>query len=161
MIPVVGWEYWLPLWVFSPVLVFVAFSDFRAMRISNKFSLVGVILFGFFVPFLGFDDSLNRAMIALVCFALCLPQFALGWIGGGDVKFLPVSLLFIPPSSIGSYLFVFGGVLALSLAALLMARRFIPQNAAGPVALASSSGFPMGIPIGVSPVVLGILSQTA
>lgn len=149
-----SWQAWLPLWMFSPVLAAIAWSDFSRMRIPNTFGLAGLAIFLPALFYLEFDETLLRVMAAAICFAICFGLFAVGWLGGGDAKILPVMFLMVPPSVVSTYLLLLSASMALGLAAMPIVRRIMTRSKAGFESVARTREFPMGIAIGLSGLVL-------
>lgn len=78
--------------VFFGLLVIAAIKDVRTMTIPNSISLVMVALYPGFVAVAGID-WLDGLLAGAVVFAVGLVLFALGWLGGGDVKLLAATSL--------------------------------------------------------------------
>ncbi len=122
-----------------------AWTDMKDMRIPNLLVLGGLVLFLLVAPFLGWDDVLWRLTLALPTFAVCFGLFALHLVGGGDAKFFPVMVLFLPPSQFTTFLLCFSGGLALALALLAIGRRLPGSDASGWRALRERKRFPMAV----------------
>lgn len=98
-------------------LLVAAFTDLRERRIAN--GLVGAI--ALCAPLFWWASGLplwpgvaQQFGIALATFAVLAVFFALGWMGGGDVKLLTALALWIPPLPFMNLLIVMallGGVL--------------------------------------------------
>ncbi len=151
------WTVWVPLWVYSPIFVAIAWTDFSQMRIPNLYCWIGLAVFLVTLPALTIDDILLRVLSGVICFAICFGLFAAGWLGGGDAKVLPIVILLIPPTFMSTYFLLLAAGMAVGLLGLPLARRF-----AGPscriVSLSQKREFPMGIAIGSAGVVLAALS---
>ena len=154
MIQALPWQQWAPLWAFAPCLALVTLSDFKEMRIPNAYSVAGLIVFLGLLPLIGWHDALLRGLAAAICFAICLVKFILGWMGGGDTKFLPVVFLFVPTVHLSTYLFLFALFLSLGLVGVLGARRVLRHTDIRAASMQSGAAFPMGVPIGLSALAL-------
>ena len=95
----------LLLLALTPVLVASAISDLRFLKIPNTHVLLALGLFVAAAPFtLDWPELYPRLIAAGITFAIGFTLFALRLIGGGDVKMMPVVLLFIPPPDVVLYL---------------------------------------------------------
>ena len=142
---------------FVPVLLATGLSDLREMRIPNRLSWIGVVLFAATLPLLGFDEWAIRALAGLVTLAICFALFAMGWLGGGDAKILPVTILFVPLSHMELYMFSFSACMILGMVGIWGARRVFAHPEATWVSMKPGAAFPMGISIAASlPAVLAI-----
>ena len=116
-------EYWGDWWLVGMVLV-AAGLDLRTRRIPNWLTVSGFAMaLAFRLPQGGgaFFDGLAAGLIA---FAISLPFFALGGLGGGDVKLLAAVGAFLGIDRLWTALFVtaiVGG--ALALVAVIQQRR--------------------------------------
>lgn len=132
---------------FVPILLAAAASDLRYMRIPNTLSIAALGVFMIAVPFLGFDAAILRVAIGLSAFALCFALFAVGWLGGGDAKLLPASILAIPPGMMPLYLFCFSVCMLAGMMAIWAARQHWSHSEAIWVSMRPGALFPMGISI--------------
>lgn len=114
----------LLLLAFVPVIAASAVSDLRHLRIPNTHVLIALGLFVLAAPFaIGWTDLAPRLLAAAITFAIGFALFALGMIGGGDAKMMPVVMLFIPAPDVIQFLQVFAIALGLvSLGALVVQR---------------------------------------
>jgi prepilin peptidase CpaA len=81
-------------------LLIAAFTDIRTRKISNKLCLavaVGAPLFWVATGLSLWPGVPLQFATALGCFAFCCAFFAIGWMGGGDVKLLTAMALWFPP----------------------------------------------------------------
>ncbi|PDT49044.1 MULTISPECIES: prepilin peptidase [Sinorhizobium] len=111
---------WLAFLVFAGTMTYAGVKDVATMTISNR--LVGFLLIAFAVlaPLAGLDLSTiwSSILVASAVLACTFAFFALGWIGGGDAKLLPVAVLWLGPGlalSFVIYASVLGAVLTLTL----------------------------------------------
>ncbi len=149
------WTIWVPLWIFSPVFLAVAWTDFSQMRIPNLYSAIGLAVFVVTLPSLTIDDVILRGLSGMICFAICFALFAAGWFGGGDAKILPVVVLLIPPSYLSKYLLLLSAAMALGLLILPVVRRCMGQSKRF-VSMGQTREFPMGIAIGAAGIALSL-----
>lgn len=147
-------DYWVA-GAFLPILLATAFSDLREMRIPNRLSWAGLMIFAFCVPLLGVEAWSARILVALAAFSVCFGLFAVGWLGGGDAKILPVTFLFVPVSLLPLFLFSFCFAMILGMVAIWCARQRLSHPDAVWVSMQPGAAFPMGLSIAASlPLVL-------
>lgn len=90
----------LTLCVVIAILLFAAFNDIKHRRIPNILSLLLVVLYciyaisGYFMDSTHDVDILDGLMVGGLLLALGLILFAVGAVGGGDVKLLAAVSLF-------------------------------------------------------------------
>jgi prepilin peptidase CpaA len=99
------------------ILVLVAaWTDLRSRRVPNALTVSGFLLaLALRVP-LGTSAVLDGLLAAAIAFGLALPVFALGGLGGGDVKLLAAVGAFLGVERLWGALFVavlVGGALAI------------------------------------------------
>ena len=140
----------IPLLLLAPVMVAVAYSDLRYLRIPNILGLVALVLFVVTAPLLTFGELGWRMTAAAVVFAIGFAMFALRLIGGGDVKILAALLLFIPSQTYSLFALNFSASLLLGIAFILTVRALPLFRQSQFVSLNTKSGFPMGISIALS-----------
>ncbi|HTM94836.1 MAG TPA: prepilin peptidase [Croceibacterium sp.] len=110
-------------------LLWAAFSDLRERTIANWLNAaiaLGAPLFWWAAGLALWPDVALQLGIALAAFALLAGLFALGAMGGGDVKLLTALALWIPPLLFVQLLIVMalvGGVLTILFSAWHIARR--------------------------------------
>jgi len=114
--------------VFAGCMLAASWHDMTSMTIPNWISLV--LLAGFLVltPFVwqGWDVFGVHILIGLICFAIGVGMFALGWMGGGDAKLFAATSFWWVWADLPIYLVytaIAGGALALF---LMLGRQFIP-----------------------------------
>jgi prepilin peptidase CpaA len=140
------------LTTFGLLLMAAAWQDLRTVRIADAFSLGIVAAFAVWaLGGLAADStSLSKIGLAVGCaaavFALGALGFAIGVLGGGDVKLLAAASLFAGPVLLVDFLMVTamtGGLLGL---AMLAGARIGPATPAGdaPVSGRLRSGLPYG-----------------
>jgi len=110
-------------------LLWAAFSDLRERTIANWLNAaiaLGAPLFWWAAGLALWPDVALQLGIALAAFALLAGLFALGAMGGGDVKLLTALALWIPPLLFLQLLIVMalvGGILTILFSAWHIARR--------------------------------------
>lgn len=140
----------MPLFLLSPLLMAVVWSDMRYMRIPNWFSLLAIGLFIVFAAVFQPADLWIRLMVAALVFGLGFAGFCLGLWGGGDVKFLSVLMLFIPVTTLTIFGYVFSAALLVGIALVLGLRRIPALAGHDWKAISGSTKFPMGLSIGLA-----------
>lgn len=109
-------------------LLVAAFTDLRSRQIGNKLNAaiaLGAPLFWWASGLALWPDVALQVGVALAAFAVLAGLFALGAMGGGDVKLLTALALWIQPAWFVKLLVVMallGGVLTIVLAAVHMLR---------------------------------------
>jgi prepilin peptidase CpaA len=147
-------DFWIAS-AFLPILLATAFFDLREMRIPNSLSWAGLAVFALGLPFLGFDEGLSRCLVGLMAFGICFGLFAAGWLGGGDAKIFPVTILFVPPDHLPMFLFSFSAAMIAGMVAIWCVRQRLSHPEAVWVSMKPGAAFPMGISIATSlPLVL-------
>ena len=139
----------LPLVLLAPVLVAVVLGDLARLTISNRLVVIALAMGAVLVPLLAWDEAALRAGAALAVFAPLLVFFALGLMGGGDVKMLPVLVFFVPPEHWALAANLFSAALLLGVAGTVLARAAVAgRPPTGWLALDTPRAFPMGVAIG-------------
>jgi prepilin peptidase CpaA len=104
---------------FAGILLFAAWGDLRRLLIPNRLSLAIVVLWlAHLLAAPAAVDPLGALAVALVIFALGFALFAVGMMGGGDVKLLTATALWAGPALWPELLVVTtacGGVIAVVL----------------------------------------------
>ena len=140
----------LPLILLAPVLVAAAVSDLRRMRIPNWLGLVAVALFVALLAAGAVTDPIMRVIAAAAVLVIGFGIFALGAIGGGDVKFLAAMMLFVPPSTLTLFAYVFSAAMIVGMVSVLAARRSGLLATSSWRAFDGETGFPMGLSISLA-----------
>ena len=115
--------------VFPLIVAYAAITDFLTMTIDNKLSLALLAGFCVLAPLTGMSwATAGMALLgAAIVFAAGFACFAFGWMGGGDVKFATVVVLWLGWNHLFDYFVLFsvyGGLL--TLAVLLLNRLLEP-----------------------------------
>lgn len=138
----------LPLALASPLLLWIAWTDFRYMRIRNTAVLAAVALFVLTLPLIGPYEAGWRLLAAGLIFLAAFAMFALRMLGGGDVKMGAAILLFVPSGTYTLFAMMFSLALMLGISLILALRAVPPLRRSGPVSLRAAGTFPMGIALG-------------
>lgn len=110
-------------------LLVAAFTDLRSRTISNKLTAavaLGAPLFWLVQPDFALVDAAWQLGVAALTLLILAGFFAMGWMGGGDVKLLTALALWVRPADFGAlviYMAVIGGLLTLIFGAWHVARR--------------------------------------
>lgn len=145
----------------TPLAAYVAYSDFRWMRISNRVVIltlcvvVGAMLV--FVP----EDGWARVGAGTSVLAVGLLAFAGRLLGGGDVKFLAAVAPLVAPELWLLSANILAASLLISAGTILMLRRVTTGWASDWKGLDPRSGFPMGVAIGLAMILQGGLQIAA
>ncbi len=106
-------------------------TDYRRLHIPN---MVSIVLAAAFFPFALLAGPaiplLPHLLIAGAVFVVLFVSFALGWLGGGDVKLASAIMLWAGPAQGANFVVLFallGGVFALMLLSLRHALPHYPQ----------------------------------
>lgn len=136
----------VPLALLLPLLVMVALGDLRGLQIPKHFVVLCALLFAATSPMLGTAELAARLVSASVAFVICFGLFAGRIIGGGDAKFFPVLIMFVPSNEMSHFMMSLAAGLSASVIALQTARAYMPsdglKNWRG---LQRGEGFPMGV----------------
>lgn len=138
-----------------------AMTDIVSYRIPNWIPGALIVLFAIAAPLGGmpFETAAMHALVFAVALLLGMGLFAFNAIGGGDAKLLAAAALWMGPSLIVKYTFVFslvGGGLAILI--LLLRRLPMPASAARvPVLnqlLLPNAGLPYGVALGLGGLIV-------
>jgi prepilin peptidase CpaA len=82
---------------FSLTIIWAGIGDIATMRIPNRLILAMLLGFAVLAPLAGLSPSQAAWGLASACIVFCLAlgPFALGWMGGGDVKLMAVAALWL------------------------------------------------------------------
>ena len=142
----------LPLIIGVPVLAVAAFSDVRNLRIPNVLSILLILVFLGSCFFLTIPEIGHRVLFSFVTLSLGFALFAMGFVGGGDVKLLAALVLLIPASSIVSFAYVFSFSLFLGVFSIVFARSVVVAADTEWAGLSQGRDFPMGVSIAAAGV---------
>jgi prepilin peptidase CpaA len=117
--------------VFIFCVVYAMITDYRRLYIPNIISIVLAAAFFPFALLAGPSIPLvPHVLVAGAVFALLFASFAMGWLGGGDVKLASAIMLWAGPTQGGNFVVLFallGGAFALMLLSLRLALPHYPQ----------------------------------
>lgn len=137
-------------------LILAAVGDAESRHIPNRYPLavaLGGLVFLLFMPGSGIVESL---LLAAAVFVAGLFAFARGWLGGGDVKLLSGTILWVGLA----YLPLFLVIMALATVAIAVAMLFRSaylaraRLAEGPPQDQLKAPLPLGIAIGVAGILV-------
>lgn len=110
--------------IFSTLMLWAAYSDLSSYTLSNRLCLAVALLYPVYLLTLIFHnhglpvaDIMISLALAVIIFIICAGFFALGLMGGGDVKLMPAVALWAGADHILPYLFiasVTGGLFAIA-----------------------------------------------
>jgi prepilin peptidase CpaA len=114
-------------------VIYAMITDYRRLHIPNMISIVLAVAFIPFALLAGPAIPLwPHLFVAGAVFLILFVFFALGWLGGGDVKLASAIMLWAGPSQGTNFIVLFalfGGVFALMLLSLRYAQNHYPQIA--------------------------------
>lgn len=131
-----------------PFSLWVAWSDLKFMRISNRLNM---ILFGVFLIsgliLLPLEDYGLRVGIAVAALVIGFVINAIGLMGGGDAKYIAAFIAFIDPGELGEFFFVMSICLLTAVFVHRVARASKTMRRATPdwVSWQPEKRFPMGL----------------
>lgn len=144
----------VPLVALAPVLIWVAVSDLREMRIPNLVVVIALGCFVLWMPLLGWGEVGLRVLAAAVTFAIGYVLFALRAFGGGDVKFLSALMLFVPSAAVAQFLLLLSGALVLGSVISLTLQSAPVAARLGWKSVQARGKLPMGISLAMSGLAL-------
>ncbi len=145
------------LLIFPFCLIFAGITDALSFTIPNRVSLILVAGFLLLVPFSGMSLETigTHILVGFIALMIGFVFFAQGYLGGGDVKIIAASALWLGLEQVGSFLIftaLFGGVL--SLMCLYLHKTPLPKVLQGQTWLVNmqcgEAAVPYGIAIGLA-----------
>lgn len=108
----------LPIAVFSAAMIFAAVRDLTTMTIPNWLTLPLALAFFVCAPLIGMPlvEIGRHASVGLALLLVGMGLFGMGWIGGGDAKFVAAAAVWVGWSDALSYLLLatmLGGALTM------------------------------------------------
>lgn len=117
---------------FFPLAVIqAAIGDLTTMRISNRLVLTLLLGYAVLAPLVGFTLAQLASGLAAAAIVFCLgfAVFALGGMGGGDVKLMAVAALWLGLPQVGAFL-LWTSLVGALLTVALLAYRSLPLSRA-------------------------------
>lgn len=139
-----------PLMALAPLLIAVALSDLRYMRIPNLFSLIALAIFAAMLALGWIVDPVSSLIAAGLVLVAGFFAFVFNMLGGGDVKFLAALMLFVPTSTLVSFGYTFSFAMAVGMLAIVSLRRRAFMAHSDWRGFDAEAGFPMGISIALA-----------
>lgn len=137
------------LWAFVPLMLATVYFDLRHLRLPNAISLLLVLAFVLWAPFVMAPTQIGwRVLAAAIVFGLGFAAFAAGLVGGGDVKVLGAVMLFVPPLGLPMYFLAFGLCLLSGTALVLALRKSGVAQGSDWRGVTATGRFPVGLAIG-------------
>jgi prepilin peptidase CpaA len=135
------------------LIILAAIYDVFTMTIPNRISIALIALFAVVVPFAGLDwwTALTHVGAGSLVLAIGIGLFAMGWVGGGDVKLAAAVSLWLGFGLMLDYFLIAaiaGG--ALTLAILILRRMPLPDMVRRQEWVARLYNPTNGIPYGVA-----------
>jgi prepilin peptidase CpaA len=146
--------------IFTFVMVYAALTDLTTMRIRNGLVLAFLAAYVILAPLAGFTVSEIAWSIAIAAgiLAVFFAFFAFGWMGGGDVKLIAVTVLWLGLDHTPAFLLytaLFGG--ALTLAILRMRLVGVPAFLGNRPWIGRLQSDKAGVPYGVAMTIAALI----
>jgi prepilin peptidase CpaA len=149
--------------VFAVLLAAAAISDVRRLRIPNLIPLLLLAGFGLMAILGAVENPLGHVAAMIIVLTVLLPVFALGMLGGGDVKLLAAAALWLGLAKLPLLLILVGLVGGL-FAALWLPLRWLLTRALPtrqlPCSLQLQAALPYGVPISIVALVLHLVASS-
>lgn len=111
-----------PIWalLYPVIMIYAGIGDLKTMKIPNRLTSLLLVGYAVAVPLVGLtlSDVCASLIAAAIVFALGFLAFSCGWMGGGDVKLLAVSALWLGAGNLAPFVFytsIFGALLTILL----------------------------------------------
>ena len=140
----------IPFLAFLPLAILVGYLDLRTLKIPNAAVLAGVLLFALTLPAIPMNEAIQRAAIAGAAFVICFACFWFGLMGGGDAKFLPVALLFVPSSDTSAFMLCLSFGLAVCILGIVQVRARWGHSIEGWASLQRAGAVPVGCALAIA-----------
>lgn len=116
---------WLAFFLFAGTMTYAGIKDVATMTISNRLVAALAIAYAVLAPVAGLASAtiLASVLVASGVLFCTFAFFALGWIGGGDAKLLPVAVLWLGAELALPFLLYAAAIGAALTVALLQFRR--------------------------------------
>ena len=143
----------------AAVLLYIVYRDLRDLRIPDW--SVGLLFLLFAVgqaPDLWAVPLAWRVVVALAVFGICFVLFAAHLLCGGDVKLLPVVLLYVPAERLAWYFLTLSVCVIVTFSVIRLVRRAdLNWQWRG---LSDNARYPLGPAIALAALVYTFLGQT-
>lgn len=155
--------------VFCAAVIYAAISDLTTFTIPNWISGALVIGFGAYALLRWNGIPLTmHVILGAATFLICIVFWKLGWLGGGDVKFLGATALWMGPQNIVPFMLVLAVAGAAFAFLLMWVRKWnlsiqasqLPAAIKNLIAKAENQACPYGFPTAIAalamvPAILG------
>lgn len=142
---------WLMLLTAGPLVALCGIWDLRRMRIPNWLNgAIAVLFLPQGLVFLPPEEVALRYVAGLGVLAVCFGVFALGRMGGGDVKMLAACTPYVAWEHAGAAMQLLALALLVGLALVLGARALLRGRGTQWHSLRPKARFPMGVSIGAA-----------
>lgn len=150
----------VPLILATPLLIWIAWTDFRIMRIRNSAVMAAAALFLATAPLLGWPEAAFRLLAAALVFGVSLGLFAARLIGGGDVKMATALVALVPTDSYPDFSLSFSLAILIGILAMAALRSVPALRRRAPVSLRARGTFPMGVAFALSSLLLLVIAPS-
>ncbi len=140
----------IPLILLIPVLLAVAWTDLRSMRIPNVLSLIALAICIVTAPLIPMPEIGLRLAAAAITGVFGLILFGLRLMGGGDLKILTVLMLAIPSRTWIEFGWLFSASVLLGAAFLILLRSAPWLTDSSWITIRARSKFPLGLSIAMA-----------
>ncbi|WP_170558847.1 prepilin peptidase [Ruegeria atlantica] len=149
-----------PLIVITPLLAAMAWNDLKNLKISNKLVMMMLAAFVLSAPvFLSFHETVYRAVFGVGVFVVGFLGFTLRLWGGGDVKAIAALTLFVPSYCLLLFFYTFTLSMVVGMMFVITSRSIIGFPECRWLALRPKAGYPMGVSIAMSGVLLPLVAM--
>ncbi len=146
----------------AAVLLYIIYSDLHDLRIPNwSVGLLAALFMVTQAPFLWGEPLIWRLAIALAVFIVCFVLFGFNLLGGGDVKLLPVVLLFVPVERLAWYLLALSVCVIATLTLIRIARSVRASEGGNWRGLSDHARYPLGPAIAISALIYNQIGPLA
>lgn len=98
VISLLDWIYPLTIYSFAALSIYAAIGDWQKFRIPNTTCMALLVLWPVYLLTSPDAGYWPQALIIAACIlGLGIFAFSRGWVGAGDIKFLAVCSLYVPP----------------------------------------------------------------
>jgi prepilin peptidase CpaA len=149
--------------LFCIAVIYAAIADLTTFTIPNWVSGILVLGFAAYAALRWNDIPLTmHIVLGAATFIMCIVFWKLRWLGGGDVKFLGATALWMGPQHIGSFMLVLAVTGAAFAFALMWARKWnlsiqasqLPAAVKNLIARAENHACPYGFPTAIAAIAM-------